>query len=162
MLVVGNRFRRDRVSFIRRLAIGDGGGGQCASVDADIAEGADDFEDFAAGGEHAAVGSLVGVQRLHEFDFFARVIAFARGGINLTTTRHLASLGRASLDIDRLVALSTVRSFATVSTVTTVILDVFEDLGHCQILPEGSGDGLAILAGDAYDHRKSSLGKSTG
>lgn len=50
-----------------------------------IAQIAENLEDLTAGRKHSSTLSLVGVQRLHELDLIRRVLALARGRVNLTS-----------------------------------------------------------------------------
>ena len=72
------------------------------------------FEDFAAGREHAAAGSLVGVHGLHEFDFLRRVVSFARGRVDLPAPRHLETFSQTPLDGDGHVLLAAVFRIAAI------------------------------------------------
>lgn len=60
-------------------------------AEADVPETANDLEDFAACGEHAAGRPFVGIHGLHELDFVVGVISLTRGGIDLAATLRLAA-----------------------------------------------------------------------
>lgn len=49
-----------------------------------VAETSNNFENLATGREHAAAGTLVIVQCVHELQFFARIITFASRRIDLS------------------------------------------------------------------------------
>lgn len=67
-----------------------------------IAQAAKNFEHFAARGEHAAAGSLVAVERVHEFNFVVVVVPLAGGRVDLPAAVHfLAALKLAAFDSDR-------------------------------------------------------------
>ena len=53
-----------------------------------IAKAAYNLEYFTASREYSATGSLIGIQRLHEFDLIASVVSLARGWIDLATAGH--------------------------------------------------------------------------
>jgi hypothetical protein len=59
--------------------------------DASIAKAVDDFEDFAPSRKLPTAHSFVVVHGFHEIDFIARVVAFARRGIDLPTPFHFVS-----------------------------------------------------------------------
>jgi len=103
----GQSGRVDDAVFARaRLALA---GRTLALRGTDVAELADDFEDFAAGGEHAAALVLVGVEGVHELDFFRRVFAFAGGRVDLAAALDFGpSLALAALDGDDGVLLAAV------------------------------------------------------
>ncbi len=81
-----------------------------------VAERPNDFEDFAAGGEHPAAGPLVRVHRPHEFDFFAAVIPFAGGGVDLAPSVRVAPFTRPPLLRDRYVRLPAITARLTPSS----------------------------------------------
>lgn len=58
----------------------------------DVADFAEDFQDFAAGGEHPAVVPFVLVERLHELDFVIAVFPFAGGRIDLAAALHFSAV----------------------------------------------------------------------
>src|SRR5262245_4974772 len=91
-------------SSVLRAQFGDRGrqprhGGRLG--DLAVAQGAQDFEDFAPGGERPAVVALVLVHRLHEEDLFVAVIAFTGGGVNLPPAFALLSPVLAAAPLDR-------------------------------------------------------------
>ena len=55
----------------------------------DVAERLDDFEHFAARGEHPPAAALVVVHGAHELDFVGRVVAFAGRRVDLAAAAHL-------------------------------------------------------------------------
>lgn len=73
----------------RDLCVSLRGGRLAAGSCSDVAQVANDFQDFAAGGKHPPIGPLVSIQGLHELDFVCRIIALASGGVDLATTRDL-------------------------------------------------------------------------
>lgn len=49
-----------------------------------VAERANHFEDFAAGGKHTAIDALIVIECVHELDFVVAVVAFAGRWIDLS------------------------------------------------------------------------------
>src|SRR5690606_29565462 len=102
------------------------------------------------GREHASAAALVGVQRVHEFDFVVGVIALAGRGVDLPAALHLAALGLAAFDSDRLILSPAIRFFAAVLRSSTVDRDGFVRhfaLRHGAVLPF-MACGLYVRPGD--------------
>src|SRR5262245_8045772 len=95
-----------------------------------IAQGAAHLEHFAPGRERPAVGSLVLVHRLHEFNFVVGVVAFAGGRIDLAAplAALAAVLASTTLDGHGNLALATVTVRAAVPQ-TPIARDVIVKWG---------------------------------
>jgi hypothetical protein len=94
-----------------RWCIGGLGAGRGLGSHTHIAQAANDFQDFAARGKHAAARSLVGIEGLHEGNFFFGIVALASCRVDLSPPGDLlAALALAALDGDGLVLFPTVFS----------------------------------------------------
>ena len=127
---------------IRGLACGRGGGSGLrlwACGHPNVAHVANHFEDFTAGWEHSPVGTFVGVQGLHELDFVSRIVAFARGRIDLTASLHLASLRSPALQHHRSVLLAPIVALSAILRGTAVHDDFgVLGIGHFPVLPRSA------------------------